>query len=290
MYWKRGLGIELIFIGFFICLTARAITGAVIGFARENYLGLLGVFVLVVGIILIFISREWEDEEESYTVKNIEDILEEAGRERDVVFVLDSSGAIDYKDKVQRIIEKYPNRTYVPKRVLDELKEDRVLMRKFRDEKGHLKVKQINPRENEVEYKSLRGEAKEELGETEKHKDYVNLKKYIIEGPPKELARNKASYYRNVVLKLGKRLIKKYHKEASPENLLWLLKKEYRASKGDMDALTTAIYQAKHKHKTKLLGEDSHLEEAIRAIKKKDPVINKYLDYVKYRTYNREAA
>jgi len=56
--WKRGLGIGLIFVGLFIVLTGKAITGAVIGFGAENYLSLLGILVFIVGVFLLFLTKE----------------------------------------------------------------------------------------------------------------------------------------------------------------------------------------------------------------------------------------
>lgn len=61
MNYKRGLGIGLIFVGLFIVLTSRVITGAVIGFQPENYLGLFGVLVFLVGVFLVFVSRTYQD-------------------------------------------------------------------------------------------------------------------------------------------------------------------------------------------------------------------------------------
>jgi len=68
MGWKRGLrislGIGLVFIGIFIILTARIITGAVIGFQPYNYLGLLGILVFIIGVFLIVASGIGERLEE----------------------------------------------------------------------------------------------------------------------------------------------------------------------------------------------------------------------------------
>lgn len=58
MNWKRGLGIALIFIGIFIIATARVLTGAVVGTKPENFLGWLGIWVFIVGIILIFMAKK----------------------------------------------------------------------------------------------------------------------------------------------------------------------------------------------------------------------------------------
>ena len=56
MSWKRGLGIGLIFVGLFVVVTNAVITGAVIGFNPENYLGLLGIFLFIIGIFLTVVG------------------------------------------------------------------------------------------------------------------------------------------------------------------------------------------------------------------------------------------
>jgi len=57
MGWKRGLGVGLLFVGLFLSLTAKIITGAVVGFSSKNLLGLLGILLLAGGIILILFGR-----------------------------------------------------------------------------------------------------------------------------------------------------------------------------------------------------------------------------------------
>lgn len=97
MYWKRGLGIGFIFTGIFISLTARVITGGVVGFARENYLGLLGVLLLVTGILLVLTTKTLEGRVE------IEEFDERIrAKEQDkkkVSLILDTSAILAYKDE-----------------------------------------------------------------------------------------------------------------------------------------------------------------------------------------------
>ena len=57
MFWKKGLGIGLIFTGVYLILTNAALTGAIIGFGEENLLSMLGVLVLIVGIVFLIASR-----------------------------------------------------------------------------------------------------------------------------------------------------------------------------------------------------------------------------------------
>jgi len=58
MNFKRGLGIVLIFIGLFMVVITKNITGAVIGFGPENYAGFFGVLIFVIGVFLVFVSAE----------------------------------------------------------------------------------------------------------------------------------------------------------------------------------------------------------------------------------------
>lgn len=58
MDWKRGFGIGLMLIGLFLTLTSKIITGAIIGKGGpENYLGLFGLLVFIIGAFLIVVSK-----------------------------------------------------------------------------------------------------------------------------------------------------------------------------------------------------------------------------------------
>jgi len=56
MNWKRGLGIGLIFIGLFIVLTGKVITGNAVGLGSENYLGLFGLLIFIIGVFFMIVS------------------------------------------------------------------------------------------------------------------------------------------------------------------------------------------------------------------------------------------
>jgi len=61
MKWERGLGIGLIFSGFYLIIINGVITGAAIGVGYKNIFGVFGVIVLLVGFLLIFSSLVLEE-------------------------------------------------------------------------------------------------------------------------------------------------------------------------------------------------------------------------------------
>lgn len=95
MYWKRGLGIGLSFIGLFIILTNKFITGAVIGFQPQNYLGLFGIIIFISGILLLIISRVGSLEEE---VKEVRIYDSGKGDDDKRYFMKDPYAFFSYKD------------------------------------------------------------------------------------------------------------------------------------------------------------------------------------------------
>jgi len=58
MSFKRVLGIFLIFIGLFIILTGKIITGAVIGFSSQNLLSWFGILIIFLGIFIFSTTLE----------------------------------------------------------------------------------------------------------------------------------------------------------------------------------------------------------------------------------------
>jgi hypothetical protein len=68
MNQKRVLGFILILTGLFITLTGKTITGNVIGFKPQNYLGWFGILIAVTGVVLVFMAKD---------EKSMEEMLEE---------------------------------------------------------------------------------------------------------------------------------------------------------------------------------------------------------------------
>ncbi len=69
---------------------------------------------------------------------------------------------------------------------------------------------------------------------------------------------------------------------------MWLLKKEYRANKGDFDVVITALKNASDKKKTEILAEDTHIRDAIGNITQKYPQLKDKLNQIEYREYQNQ--
>lgn len=287
MSFKRGLkaiGFLLIAIGAFIVIIQPfSTTGAVIDLsaAISRIWFFVGLGMIAIGGALFFLGKTSKGD--FYTLRPLDKIIEEAGREKDVVFVLDSSGAIDYKRDIEKLIDRYDGRVYVPKRIMEELKGNRELTEKIKHYKN---IKQIDPNDDSKNYKILRRLAKDTLGKTKKHKDYIILKRIIGEEiVPKGVTDKELTNYENKIEDEINLRLRKLNKDTTKENQLWLLKKEYRVNKGDVDVLTTALRNARNKNKTKILAQDTHIRDAVSILKVNYPRLEHYLDYIDYREY-----
>lgn len=61
MNWKRGFGIGLLFVGIFLIIVDRSITGNVIGVGEFNVLSIFGMAVFLIGLFLIIATRTIDD-------------------------------------------------------------------------------------------------------------------------------------------------------------------------------------------------------------------------------------
>ncbi len=206
----RGTGFLLIAIGIFIIIIQpMSTTGAVIDLSTTilRIWFFVGLGVISIGIASLFLGRTQTGE--FYTTRPLDEIMEEYGREKDTVFVLDSSGAIDYKKDIEKLMEKYQGNVYIPKRVLEELKGDRKLMRKLK----HGNIKQINPKENPKQYKILRKLTRDSLEKSGKHQDYLKLRKIIgEERVPAGMSNRELSHYENMIENEINAKLRKYGK------------------------------------------------------------------------------
>ena len=252
---------------------------------------MLGIVFVIGGVLSLMAGRENVDA--GIRVRRLESILEESGRDETQNFVLDSSGAIAYKDTIQDLILSYPGRVYVPKRIIEELKGNKSLMFKLKErglEQG--KVLQINPKSENVDEKDYRGSrqiAREYLGKTKKHLQYLQIKPYF-EGKKIEMPNRFWAQHGKTIEIIRERATNKLGHTPSDKECLAELKRTYRVSKGDMDVLTTAIHTAyESEGKTKILARDSHLRDAVEKIREDDPVLKEKLMYEDYADYSEAA-
>ena len=281
MIWKKGLGIGLIFAGFYIAFTADTFTGAIIGARKENLLGWVGLIILVLGMFLVLTSRNTR-----YTLKSLDSILEDVEGDSDAVIVLDSSGIIDYEMNLGDILSKFRGRIYVPKAVEREIRRDKTLMNKLR---GYGKIKTLSPDEEPERYEELQKLSRERLEKTRKHQDYLVLKRIIGKGVvPKGVSDRELSRYERMEEEIERRLRDKGY-ELNKKNKLSMLEKNYRVSKGDVEVLTTALYNVAHKRQTRILAYDSHIKDATEDLIREFPSLKKHLKYLDYREYQEAA-
>ena len=222
-----------------------------------------------VGIIMLaFRSREGtkphpDHERPAYTVKPLESILKTHKRGKETAFVIDSSGAIDYKNQLQKIIDYY-GQVYIPKRVMNELKGDSKLRKII--QKNQDKIKQINPRE---------------------HKNYQLMRHILETGKvPKGVSDNKLEYFLGVLEpELDSRARKAGLDPEKPQDKIKILKRDYKLSKGDVEVVLTALINAKNNKKTAVLSQDTHIRDTLDSLRNQFPKLKQYIDYIEYRKY-----
>lgn len=121
MFFKRGLGIGLIFAGIYLILTNAALTGAVIGVGEENLLGLLGFLVFIVGGIFLLGKRL--NPNSQLEVITIEEFTKRTERKMtsETILVLDTSLIRAYRpEELESYLKKFEE-VIVPDSVLEEL-------------------------------------------------------------------------------------------------------------------------------------------------------------------------
>jgi len=270
---KRVLGTFLFLVGSFFLLSLQfTITGNVVSetFGKIGSSIIGSIFIL--GGLGLFISGK-----NQYTVKSLESLLK-TDLPAETVFVIDSSGAIDYQDKIEKIVEEYPNGVFVPEKIQGELKNNKMLMKKFAN-----KVKLVDAKN----YKGWKKVAQEELEKTTKHQQYLVLKDIFLEKIPfGSLKKREMKPYEDEMIKvIGYVTEKLKGKTPMKEELLDYLEKHYKVSDGDVDVLATALTKARERKNVEVLAHDSHIGEAISTIKDKFKRLGKYLNYLDYRIY-----
>lgn len=289
MNWKRGLGIGLIFIGIFISLTARVLTGAVVGFSSKNYLGVLGVLLLVGGILLVFTSRRLG---ELVSVHEFESRIDRKEHDKKKVsLILDTSAILTYKNdtaQLEEFLHDYEN-VFVPDSVLDEINDN--------------KIKELVEDNTETTegYEKYRNVARNYLEKTEKPRIRKELLPYLTGEKSLDSLKSgteKMRAYKSIK-ENSKRILKIMNREGidvgvaevAPEYVQGKMReylKNCQVSDADIDVLALALYEARYGQHAIIGEKDIDFRQAIDLIKKEHPKIGKNLDYVE--VYEKELA
>ena len=290
MNFKRGLkaiALFLIIVGIFIIIAQPfSTTGAVIDLssAVSRIWFFVGLGMIAIGAVLLSLEKHV-----GYETEDLAEIMKNAGK--DTIFVLDSSGSIDYGREIHYLVDHCKDRVYVPKSIIKELEKDprgRILVEnEFKDERGNLKVKQIDAKSNSKGYRKFARLAISTLKETKKHQDYKVMRKIIEDDRvPAGISDYELNEYMDKInYEVNSRLRDKYHLQPTKENQLWILNKEYKASKGDADVLVTALKNAAAGKKVEILAHDTHIRDAVQILVDKYPGLKEKLEYVGYREY-----
>lgn len=282
----------LIIAGIFVIVAQPvSLTGAVIDVSDSVSLVsfILGLG-LMIGGALMFVTF---GDREKYTptkFKPLADILTQEGRDPDSVFVVDTSGIIDHKSGVRKMIQRYGERTYIPKSVISELEKNPGNERFLNNvlPTGSFKQLNIGGAKKAGIYnlvRETRNEARIALDKTEKHRIYLRMRDIINENDKKPDYMHEDDFgdYKQELDKLDNALMMKYDKDPTKKNRLWLLRKHSRANKGDLDVLMNALFLAKKGgKKVKILARDSHLREAVENLQSGDSRLKVNLKYIQY--------
>jgi len=281
------ISIILIFIGIFILIIQpMSPTGAVIDTSTtmSKISFFIGLLVFLVGVVVFMYTR-------GHRVKPLDAIMsEDKGFEEKVVYVVDSSGAIDYtknwqdKESFKKLLNQYRGRVFVPKRVIEELGKSPYNERLLKLLKA-TSVRQVDPKAHLKNHRKLRKLAREHLEATFKHQEYLDMKNFIETGELPKGMKDPDQYRLDLEKDLDMRIRNSEYdpdKEITNEDRLKMLKQRYRVSKGDVDVLTTALHSVAKGKRTRILARDCHLKDAVRTLLKEKPALKPYLEYVDY--------
>lgn len=283
---REKIGLSLIALGLSLIIVQpiNVITGRVI--AQGSLDAIVGVplfFFIALGMFVFGVFMVAPD----YKVRRLEDIMNSDGGSENTIYVLDSSGAIDYKHKIGKLLNQYDGKVYVPKRIKSELKNDRILSDNFnRPNIKSIDSKTLGESENVTsdEYRELRRMATKALGKSDKHKAYIHLTSILKENPKVDYS---SLDYRDqkALYKLDKEIGSKKMNITNKDRINYM-KKRWRVSKGDVDVLTNALVNAEHGNNTKILATDSHIKDAVKILKIGQPDLKRRLNYIAYRDYS----
>lgn len=266
----RVISVIPIIIGLILLMSSLSITGNVISDNIGKTVGSILGLVFIIGGITLFLTKIRRPAR--YTIKSIDDIFASAGSPNKGVFILDSSGAIDYKRQLKKVLEKYPGEVYIPDEIIRELGG------KFKERYQN----QINT-VKASDYEKYTKSAREKLEATPKHQDYLQVTKFLREGPSKLAPRERTKLQRKVEKAMG--YLRDEGKKLTKENLQEYIDKRWKVSDGDISLLSTALDAARHRKIANILAEDTHVRDAVADIKRKNKKLGKFLNYLDYREY-----
>lgn len=310
MNWKRGIGIGLIFVGVYIILTARVLTGAVVGSSPRNFLGILGVLILVAGMLMVLITETLERKVKERGGVQIEGKIvdapvffrrvEERSEGSETFLVLDTSAIRCYRPNMLEIfLKKYGrDRVLVPDSVLQELHEE---------SKGYNEIESMELRKNEY-FKELRRVVETNSSEQEGFEDYREDARSYLERTEKPILKKILEPYleklRNGTLKdistaemvklqkicnrarivlsqkMGLTDAESVKKIGNIREIIEDYVNELEVKDTDVDVLATAMCMADNKYKVLIGEKDIDLRQAVELIKAERPEMGENMDIV----------
>lgn len=270
--WLKNSGWFSIFVGIFILVIQPfSMTGAIIDVATifSGIWFFIGLVFLIVGITIV----SYVSSSNVFAVKGLENMVGEIekvqGDKSKVSLVLDASLAITHGNKnlqgFKDFLESYQlggAEIIVPDEILEEIKDSRI-----RD------VVSKYSEAPETGYKLQRRKAKRFLKSSEKHQNTLRVLPYL-KNPQlihKVPHREKAEIMNGIRL-LARNLEEKGYRVSNigPEKVYDLLIQNGLVSKGDIDVVSSGIYETKTKRDVFILGRDAHIKDAVNSIKQQE--------------------
>lgn len=303
MFWKKGLGIGLIFAGIYLILTNAVLTGAIIGVGRENLLGLFGVIFLIIGGI-IFVGATLEEEvEKGSKIVGAPDFferIENRTQPGNTFLVLDTSAIRSYSpDELGRYLKNYGRENViVPEVVLEEIYQDsgfrgvgKGLRRTEKYFQSLREVVEDNSSSEPEGFETYRESAEEYLERTDKPilaREFNQYLRKLRSGSLRdisasEIVRLQKMFSRARDVLSDKTGIMDSEAAVRQGNILEVVEdyvEGLRIGEGDIDVLATAMYLADQGYRVLVGEKDIDLRQAIELIKAEMPEIGKNIDIV----------
>jgi hypothetical protein len=272
---KKELGILIVIIGIVFLIPGINITGNVIGTGIGETTGkivnsVIGL-VLIIGGLVVFIFNGKKGMFERVSLDNI---IREHISDKNSVFVLDSSGAVDYQNEIDDLLDNYSGKVFVPQEVLKELKPNKRLYNK-------LKKKAVI-----IENSGYKQASRKKLELTPKHQMYLAMRDLIERRDIKMSRRKREKIDTEAADVFG--YLKEQHKAPTSENFMKYIEKHYKVGEGDVGVFSAAINLARKRKNVNLLAHDTHIRDALKDIKgsKRTKKIADQMNYIDYREYS----